>query len=107
MSDPLESKFKQRVKKDLDSLPNCYYFVKEAGALRGIPDIIGCVKGRFFGLELKRNRQEATKSAGRVVLQRYHIRQINAAGGEAFITWPDTWDITFKILKNLAEGITK
>ena len=101
MSDPLESKFKEQVKKDLDSLDKTYYFVKEAGAIRGIPDIIACINGKFVALELKRNKQEALKSAGRIVLQRHNIRKIHKAGGEALIVWPETWDVALRILQNL------
>lgn len=47
----------------------------------GIPDIIGCYKGRFVALELKR-----PDGKGRVSeLQKYHIEKINEAGGYAAV----------------------
>lgn len=46
---------------------------------KGIPDIIGCVDGLFFGLELKR---ETGKPSG---LQVHTINKINKAGGKACI----------------------
>lgn len=43
----------------------------------GIPDIIGCDSGRFFGIEVKTPVGKATK------LQLLTIRRIIAAGGRA------------------------
>lgn len=46
---------------------------------KGIPDIVGCIDGLFFGLELKR---ETGKPSG---LQVHTINKINKAGGKACI----------------------
>ena len=81
----LESQFQKQVKKKLDDLVRAgsplYYFVKEAGAIRGIPDIIGCASGQFFAWELKRDRAEADKTHGRIALQRYTLQRIHNAQG--------------------------
>lgn len=58
-------------------------------AIRGIPDIIICYKGRFVAWELKRSKYEANKKTGRIVLQRYVIGRIREAGGIADIIHPD------------------
>lgn len=87
----MERAFQQGVKRKLDSVPDLYYFVKEALAIRGIPDIIGCYKGRFFAWELKRSRQEAEKTTGRIVLQRYSLGLIRKAGGLGEIVHPDNF----------------
>lgn len=86
---PLEATFKKRVKRKLDAQDDLYYFVKEALALRGIPDIIGCYRGRFFAWELKRSEQEAKKKTGRIVLQRHVINTIRKAGGIGEIVYPE------------------
>ena len=44
---------------------------------RGIPDIIGCWRGTFFGFEVKAEGRGATK------IQQYHIDEIVKAGGFA------------------------
>jgi penicillin-binding protein-related factor A (putative recombinase) len=77
------------VKRRLDAVPNLYYFVKEALALRGIPDIIGCYQGRFFAWELKRSKKEAQKKTGRIVLQRHILKIIRKAGGIGEVVHPD------------------
>lgn len=46
---------------------------------RGIPDIVGCVCGRFFGLELKRDKGRPSE------LQLYTINRIEKAGGTVCI----------------------
>lgn len=80
------------MKRKLDPVPDLYYFVKEALALRGIPDIIGCYKGRFFAWELKRSAKEASKTSGRIVLQKHFLGHINRAGGIGEIVHPDNLD---------------
>ena len=40
----------------------------------GIPDIIGCARGRFFGLEVKRPGERPTK------IQRYELAKLDKAG---------------------------
>jgi len=44
----------------------------------GIPDIIGCLNGRFFSIELKRPRGERPTA-----LQMHNMELINKAGGRA------------------------
>ena len=98
----LESTFKKKVKKELDGIPNLYYFVKEALALRGIPDIIGCCHGRFFAWELKRSAEEARKKTGRIVLQKHVIKLIQKSGGIAGIVHPGNLDDKLKELLSLS-----
>lgn len=45
----------------------------------GIPDIIACVGGRFYGFEVKTDKGKPT------ALQEATIRKINAAGGTALV----------------------
>ena len=93
-----ESSFKQKVRERLSRVPGLYYFVKEALALRGIPDIIGCYQGGFFAWELKRSKAEAKKKTGRIVLQRLIIERINSAGGLGAIVYPENFDEEFSHL---------
>lgn len=45
----------------------------------GLPDIIGCVHGTFFGLEIKQPGKEYTLTKR----QAHRLAQINKAGGKA------------------------
>lgn len=87
-----ETRFKNLVTKKLKEIPDLYYFIKEAKALRGIPDVIGCYKGLFFGWELKKSKAEAQKNTGRIVLQRYILSLIQRSGGIGEIVHPDNLD---------------
>ena len=45
----------------------------------GVPDILACYQGRFFGIECKANGNKPT------ALQRHNLAQIEAAGGVALV----------------------
>lgn len=49
------------------------------GQRKGIPDIIACFKGRFYGIEVKTERGEASDD------QLAEIARIRKAGGTAFV----------------------
>lgn len=53
----------------------------------GIPDIIGCYKGRFFSIEVKREDRIPTK------LQNQRMWEIAQAGGKVF------WGTSVKVIK--------
>jgi len=84
-----EHQFQRKVKKKLNSIERCYHFTKEALALRGLPDIVGCYQGQFFAWELKKDKKEAQKKTGRNVLQWYILEQIRKAGGIGEVVYPD------------------
>lgn len=86
---PLESTFKKKVRKKLSEIDQLYFFVKEAASLRGIPDIVGCYKGKFFAWELKKSEAESKKKSPRHALQKYTIGQIQNTGGIASFVYPE------------------
>lgn len=89
----LESEFQRKVVKRLDALVKegypLYSFVKEAGSIRGIPDLVICANGFFLVWELKRSLAEAEKTSGRIVLQRYTLSRVHRAQGRGRIVHPD------------------
>lgn len=89
-----ENKFRDaKIVPFLESLGNdCWFFVKEAKTIRGIPDIIGTYKGRGFALEVKKSEAEAKKTCGRIVLQKYHLTKNERAGGFSFMVYPENFD---------------
>ena len=96
-----EAKFKAKVKARLNKLgPDCYYFVKEAAALRGIADIIGCYKGRFFAWELKRSESAAHSKRDGHELQLYHLELVKRANGIARVVYPENFDDCWAQLTN-------
>jgi len=79
-----ENKFKDELKRKLNNFPNQFHFTKEALALRGIPDIVGCINGKFFVLEVK-----ASKYAKRTALQTYILSKVDRSGGFGAFIYPE------------------
>jgi len=71
-----EAKVKKVVTKQLKEL-GAYYFYPATGGYgkSGVPDIVGCYKGCFFGFECKAGKNTATP------LQEKNLKEINHAGG--------------------------
>lgn len=75
-----EAKVKKKVTEILKT-HGAYYFYPVTGGYgaSGVPDIIGCVNGRFFGIECKAGRGTTT------ALQEKNLQQIRDTGGEALV----------------------
>lgn len=65
---------------------SAYYFFPVMGGYgrSGIPDIIACVRGRFFGIECKAGYNKPTP------LQEKELREIQFAGGTSIVVREDT-----------------
>ena len=75
----LEKDVVNEIKAYLKTLPECFFWKEHGGqyGTAGIPDIIVCYKGRFYGLEAKVGNNKPTR------LQEVTIEQIKKAGGVA------------------------
>jgi Holliday junction resolvase len=82
-----EGKVKASVKKLLDQ-HGIYYFMPATGGYgrSGVPDFIGCARGRFFSIEAKAGKAKPT------ALQLREMERIKAAGGLAFVINEETID---------------
>lgn len=82
-----EASVKKKVKEQLDAL-GAWYFMPAMGSFgrAGIPDIVGCFKGRCFGIEAKAGRNQAT------ALQLREMDKIKQAGGIALLINEDNID---------------
>jgi Holliday junction resolvase len=81
MASTPEKKVKLKVRAILDWHDDVYYFTPMSGGYgrSGVPDIVGCYKGVFFGIECKANGGKPT------ALQVKNLTQIIKAGGKATI----------------------
>lgn len=79
-----EKNFENRVKAYLKS--KGVWYIKYWGGARftksGIPDLLACVNGKFYAIELKASNGKPLD------LQLYAIEQIRKAGGKAFVLYP-------------------
>lgn len=67
-------------------------------AIRGLPDIIGCVNGLFVAMELKNSKSKKDKS--REALQEYTCNKIVDSGGIAYFrVTPDNFNDVLEDLK--------
>jgi predicted metal-dependent RNase len=76
-----ESDIVKAIMKYLKTVPHCFAWKEHGGmyGTAGIPDIIACINGDFFGFEVKTESGKPTK------LQEATIRKILAAGGTALV----------------------
>lgn len=75
-----EAKVKKKVAEQLRALKAYYFYPVTGGYGRsGVPDIVGCYNGKFFGIECKAGKGKTTP------LQDMNIDQIKAAGGIAAV----------------------
>lgn len=76
-----EADIVKAIMKYLKAVPGCFCWKEHGGmyGTAGIPDIIACINGRFFGFEVKTESGKPTK------LQELTIRKILAAGGTALV----------------------
>lgn len=71
-----EAKVKKKVVEQLKQLRAYYFYPVTGGYGRsGVPDIIGCYEGLFFGIECKAGNNKLTP------LQEKNLKEIRAAGG--------------------------
>jgi Holliday junction resolvase len=79
---PLEKQVLDAIRKYLRS--KGAYVVKQHGSgmsEAGVPDLLCCYKGRFIGIEVKRNHVQSRVSK----IQEQHLLRIRAAGGIAIV----------------------
>ena len=76
-----EADIVKAIMKYLKTVPGCFCWKEHGGmyGTAGIPDIIACINGHFFGFEVKTEIGKPTK------LQEATIRKILTAGGTALV----------------------
>lgn len=82
-----EAKVKKKVTAHLKTL-GAYYFYPVTGGYgkSGVPDIIGCHEGRFFGIECKAGKNKPTP------LQEKNLTDIKTSGGISLVINEDNID---------------
>ena len=80
-----EGKVKKKVVAYLKEIGAYYFFPATGGyGKSGVPDIVGCYKGRFFGIEVKAGKNTPTE------LQKHQLKLITEAGGIAIVVNENT-----------------
>jgi Holliday junction resolvase len=94
-----EKKVKTKVVAVLKSF-GAYYFYPVTGGYgaSGVPDIVGCYKGKFFAIECKAGKGKTT------ALQEKNIAQIIAQGGIAIVVNEDNIPDVDKLMIEIDMG---
>jgi Holliday junction resolvase len=93
-----EKKVKQTVTSQLKAMGAYYFYPVTSGfGSSGVPDIVGCYKGIFFGVECKAGKNKPTK------LQEKNLTAIKSAGGIALVVNEETAPLVWATLIHLAE----
>ena len=88
-----EAKVKKRVVQQLKLLDAYYFYPVTGGYGRsGVPDIVGCYKGKFFAIECKAGANKPTP------LQALNLEQIMLTGGIALVINEENIDSVYSIL---------
>ena len=76
-----ESDIVKAILRYLKTVPGCFAWKEHGGmyGTAGIPDVICCYNGRFYGFEVKTENGKPTK------LQEVTIRKVRDAGGTAVV----------------------
>jgi Holliday junction resolvase len=98
MADTPEVKVKKKVVAILKEL-RAYYFYPVTGGYggSGVPDIVGCYNGKFFGIECKAGKNKPT------ALQLKQLEAIKATGGVALVINEDNIADVRYVLSALGE----
>jgi hypothetical protein len=88
-----EAKVKKKVVQQLKLLDAYYFYPVTGGYGRsGVPDIVGCYKGKFFAIECKAGTNRPTP------LQELNIEQIKQSSGLALVINEENVDSVYSIL---------
>jgi penicillin-binding protein-related factor A (putative recombinase) len=96
-----ESRFKLLVRPKITAIPNSIFFKIQQRSLRGIPDLIGVINGRFVAIELKVQGNRADP------LQMHYLKKIAEAGGLSFVMHPENVEEVLTQLRALNGPIKK
>jgi len=95
-----EKKVKTKVVEILKGFGAYYFYASTGGyGASGVPDIIGCHKGRFFGIECKAGKGKTT------ALQEKNIAQIIAQGGLAIVVNEDNIEDVGNLMRQIERSV--
>lgn len=94
-----ETKFKLKLRPKIESLPKSNWVKIQQVSIRGVPDFLGCVNGKFVALELKKDSRAPISR-----LQLHFIKRVNKNGGFARVIYPENMNEVLEELWNFCYG---
>lgn len=98
-----ESRLQRNIRLHLESSFRCKFFKVWGGPFTevGLPDLVGCVDGLFFGLEVKRDASDSQASEAQLEV----LAQFRRVGGVAcVVTSPAEAAAVVRAAKRLSKG---
>ena len=91
-----EKNFENKVK-DFLKEQGCWYLKTWSNGVQrsGVPDILACCNGCFFGIELKAPRGKPSD------LQIYNLIEIHKSGGYAILLFPKDFELFKKLIADI------
>ena len=79
-----EAEIVRSIMRNLNSIDGVFCFRTHGNSfsVRGIPDIIGCAKGRFFAIEAKKSAKNHPSKA-----QEYILHKLLLSGAKTYVIW--------------------
>lgn len=95
-----ETPFKNKVKKFLDDYGAWYikYWAGSKFTKEGIPDMLACINGRFYGMELKGDDGHPS------LLQLRNLNKIHGAGGIGVLLYPKDFRYFVELINDTEIG---
>jgi Holliday junction resolvase len=95
-----EKKVKTKVVEILKGFGAYYFYASTGGyGASGVPDIVGCHKGKFFGIECKAGKGKTT------ALQEKNIAQIKTTGGLAIVVNEDNIEDVGNLMRQIERSV--
>lgn len=91
-----ETRFQNKVLRDLKELPHVWVLKTQEKTRRGVPDILLSAGGRFVALELKASAKAIVAS-----IQRFELDCIEATGAIALVAYPENWDSVKNVIRSI------
>ena len=100
LSQPVNEAVTQlKILKYLNGLPDCWAVKVISANQRGVPDILGCCRGRFIAIEVKSADNKPSK------IQQSQLNAIKQAGGTAEVV--TSLEQMQKLIKEFGDGSQK
>lgn len=97
MAQKPETRFRAKLRKHLDKIPNTWWESIQQVGISGTPDILGCVGRYFVAIEVKTDDGVSSK------LQTHKRNQILKTGALAYVVTPSNMDDILVRLAKMAE----
>lgn len=103
MTKKAETTFKEKAFSDLQDIRmaggRLWWVKTQQVSIRGTPDVLLCINGTFWAMELKKSNKDKPDP-----LQQYTLNEIKRAKGLSTTESPQTWKKTLEAVKILAFG---